>query len=152
MVDYPTHMRSVHCALLLSFTSYCCFFPLRPMHLLLKPAVMKGYVSLMMLKRKKRTSGRRRRSTMQHKLNPEQGGASHFHTPSFMLPTDGRWSSFTPCFRFGVSQTSEGGSRGRIENGGQEQACELQTDEEEDTEQSTSDTGITEYSNSLHYN
>lgn len=51
-----------------------------------------------------------------------------------------------------MSQTSEGGSRGSIENGGQEQACELQSDEEEDTEQNTSDTGITEYSNSLHYN
>ncbi|XP_008399414.1 serine/threonine-protein phosphatase 6 regulatory subunit 2a [Poecilia reticulata] len=43
--------------------------------------------------------------------------------------------------RFGVSQTSEGGSRGSIENGGQEQGCELQSDEEEDTKQSTSDTG-----------
>ena len=44
----------------------------RPMRLPLKPAVKKGYASLTMPKRK-RTFGRRRRSTMQHKLNPEQG-------------------------------------------------------------------------------
>ncbi|KAM4711653.1 serine/threonine-protein phosphatase 6 regulatory subunit 2a [Anableps anableps] len=43
--------------------------------------------------------------------------------------------------RFGVSQTSEGGSRGSIENGGQEQDCGSQSDEEEDSEQSTLDAG-----------
>ncbi|MED6256767.1 Serine/threonine-protein phosphatase 6 regulatory subunit 2, partial [Ataeniobius toweri] len=46
--------------------------------------------------------------------------------------------------RFGVSQTSEGGSRGSMENGRQEQDHGSQSDEEEDSEQSTSDAGWTE--------
>lgn len=53
-----------------------CRFVYRPMQLHLKPAVKRGYASLMMLTRR-RTSGRRRRSTMQHKLNPEQGKSFH---------------------------------------------------------------------------
>ncbi|XP_061816692.1 serine/threonine-protein phosphatase 6 regulatory subunit 2-like isoform X2 [Nerophis lumbriciformis] len=43
--------------------------------------------------------------------------------------------------RFGVSQTSEGSSRSSLENGGQEQDCGSESDEEEDFEQNTSDTG-----------
>ncbi|MEQ2182017.1 hypothetical protein GOODEAATRI_017731, partial [Goodea atripinnis] len=49
--------------------------------------------------------------------------------------------------RFGVSQTSEGGSRGSMENGRQEQDHGSQSDEEEDSEQSTSDAGITKDGN-----
>lgn len=49
----------------------CVFVP-RPMQLHLKPAVKRGYNNLMILK-KKRTFGRRKRWTMQHKLNPEHG-------------------------------------------------------------------------------
>ncbi|XP_037099004.1 serine/threonine-protein phosphatase 6 regulatory subunit 2a isoform X2 [Syngnathus acus] len=43
--------------------------------------------------------------------------------------------------RFGVSQTSEGSSRSSLENGGQEQDCGSESDEEEEFEQNTSDTG-----------
>nr|XP_057923272.1 serine/threonine-protein phosphatase 6 regulatory subunit 2a isoform X2 [Doryrhamphus excisus] len=43
--------------------------------------------------------------------------------------------------RFGVSQTSEGSSRSSLENGGQEQDCGSESDEEDDFEQNTSDTG-----------
>ncbi|XP_061921692.1 serine/threonine-protein phosphatase 6 regulatory subunit 2-like isoform X2 [Entelurus aequoreus] len=43
--------------------------------------------------------------------------------------------------RFGVSQTSEGSSRSSLENGGQEQDCGSESDEEEDFEQNTLDTG-----------
>ncbi|XP_019721746.1 serine/threonine-protein phosphatase 6 regulatory subunit 2a isoform X2 [Hippocampus comes] len=43
--------------------------------------------------------------------------------------------------RFGVSQTSEGSSRSSLENGGQEQDCGSESDEEEDFEQNTSDAG-----------
>ncbi|XP_061124592.1 serine/threonine-protein phosphatase 6 regulatory subunit 2a isoform X7 [Syngnathus typhle] len=42
--------------------------------------------------------------------------------------------------RFGVSQTSEGSSRSSLENGGQ-QDCGSESDEEEEFEQNTSDTG-----------
>ncbi|XP_077566271.1 serine/threonine-protein phosphatase 6 regulatory subunit 2a isoform X2 [Stigmatopora nigra] len=45
--------------------------------------------------------------------------------------------------RFGVSQTSEGSSRSSLENGGQEQDCGSESDEEEDFEQNTSDPGWT---------
>ncbi|XP_057711129.1 serine/threonine-protein phosphatase 6 regulatory subunit 2a isoform X2 [Corythoichthys intestinalis] len=43
--------------------------------------------------------------------------------------------------RFGVSQTSEGSSRSSLENGGQEQDCGSESDEEDDFEQNTSDAG-----------
>ncbi|CAG5927250.1 serine/threonine-protein phosphatase 6 regulatory subunit 2a [Menidia menidia] len=42
--------------------------------------------------------------------------------------------------RFGVSQTSEGSSRGSIENGGRERDCGSGSDEDQDSEQNTSDT------------
>ncbi|XP_029018506.1 serine/threonine-protein phosphatase 6 regulatory subunit 2a [Betta splendens] len=43
--------------------------------------------------------------------------------------------------RFGVSQTSEGSSRSSMENGGRERDHGSESDEEEDSEQNTSDTG-----------
>ncbi|AWP00970.1 putative serine/threonine-protein phosphatase 6 regulatory subunit 2-like [Scophthalmus maximus] len=43
--------------------------------------------------------------------------------------------------RFGVSQTSEGSSRSSMENGGREQDRGSESDEDEDTEQNTSETG-----------
>lgn len=43
--------------------------------------------------------------------------------------------------RFGVSQTSEGSSRSSIENGGRERDHGSESDEDEDSEQNTSDTG-----------
>ncbi|XP_054656096.1 serine/threonine-protein phosphatase 6 regulatory subunit 2a isoform X2 [Dunckerocampus dactyliophorus] len=43
--------------------------------------------------------------------------------------------------RFGVSQPSEGSSRSSLENGGQEQDCGSESDEDDDFEQNTSDTG-----------
>nr|XP_049617107.1 serine/threonine-protein phosphatase 6 regulatory subunit 2a isoform X2 [Syngnathus scovelli] len=43
--------------------------------------------------------------------------------------------------RFGVSQTSEGSSRSSLENGGQDPDCGSESDEEEEFEQNTSDTG-----------
>ncbi|XP_062238747.1 serine/threonine-protein phosphatase 6 regulatory subunit 2a isoform X2 [Platichthys flesus] len=43
--------------------------------------------------------------------------------------------------RFGVSQTSEGSSRSSMENGGREQDRGSESDEDEDSEQNTSDSG-----------
>ncbi|XP_053270637.1 serine/threonine-protein phosphatase 6 regulatory subunit 2 isoform X2 [Pleuronectes platessa] len=43
--------------------------------------------------------------------------------------------------RFGVSQTSEGSSRSSMENGGREQDHGSESDEDEDSEQNTSDSG-----------
>ncbi|XP_060924499.1 serine/threonine-protein phosphatase 6 regulatory subunit 2a isoform X2 [Limanda limanda] len=43
--------------------------------------------------------------------------------------------------RFGVSQTSEGSSRSSLENGGREQDRGSESDEDEDSEQNTSDSG-----------
>lgn len=43
--------------------------------------------------------------------------------------------------RFGVSQTSEGSSRSSLENGGREQDCGSESDEEAESESNTSDTG-----------
>lgn len=56
----------------------------RPTQLHLKPAAKRGYASLMMLRRR-RTSGTIRRSTMQHKLNPEQGQADAVFHPRCTL-------------------------------------------------------------------
>lgn len=129
----------------------------RPMQLLLKPVVKRGFASLMMLKRK-RTYGKRRRSTMQHKQNPEQGSPDDF----FLLSASCSAALYTASItvlccpslllipsvsllflssRFGVSQTSEDSSRSSIENGGRERDHGSESDEDEDSEQNTSDMG-----------
>lgn len=93
---------------------------------------------------------------MQHKLNPEQGKphqsfvvfwfprCSVKYKRHFCLINLSSHLSFSPLSRtsrFGVSQTSAGSSRSSMENGGRERDRGSESDEDDDSQQNTSETG-----------
>lgn len=78
---------------------------------------------------------------MQHKQNQEHGWLLFILGSASAPETCCRSTGFSSACRFGVSQTSEGSSRSSMENGGRERDHGSESDEDEDSEQNTSDTG-----------